>query len=87
MTALCDRCGRPLHPDEIAVTKKLVNRGATRFLCVACLARRFEVSPEEIRERIAYFRATGCTLFAPGEADMEANMEAEMGTGGRKTGV
>ena len=27
--ARCRQCGRPLTPDEIAVTRKLVNRGAT----------------------------------------------------------
>lgn len=59
----CSRCGRPLVPDEVAVTKKLINRGATAFLCVDCLASHFEVRPEDIRERIAYFRETGCTLF------------------------
>ena len=64
---LCVGCGRRLTRDEIAVTKKLVNRGATSFLCVPCLARRFEVTEADIRERIAYFRSTGCTLFAPGE--------------------
>ncbi len=60
----CAVCGRPLSRDEVAVTKKLINRGATSFLCVACLAGHFEVRPEDILERIAHFRATGCTLFA-----------------------
>ncbi len=59
----CARCGRVLVPDEIAVTKKLINRGAARFFCVDCLADQFEVTPEDIRERIAYFRSMGCTLF------------------------
>ena len=60
---VCRRCGRKLTGDEVAVTKKLMNRGATEFYCVDCLAAYFEVSPDAIRERIAYFRATGCTLF------------------------
>ncbi len=59
----CQTCGRPLSGDEIAVTKKLINRGAVSFFCVSCLAKHFDVTPEDIRERIAYFRATGCTLF------------------------
>ena len=59
----CAACGRPLSRDEIAVTKKLISRGATSFLCVACLADHFEVKPRDILERIDYFRATGCTLF------------------------
>ena len=59
----CEICGRTLHPDEIAATKKLINRGAVSFRCVDCLAAWFEVKPEDILERIAYFKKTGCTLF------------------------
>lgn len=59
----CAVCRRPLTPDEIAITKKLINRGAAAFYCVDCLAEYFHVSPEAIRERIAYFRQMGCTLF------------------------
>ena len=61
----CVSCGMPLTGDEIAVTKKLINRGAAAFYCVDCLAKYFEVTPADIRERIAYFRQTGCTLFSP----------------------
>ena len=60
----CARCGAPLSQDEIAVTKKLISRGATEFYCVACLAEWFEVTPDEIRRRIETFRRMGCTLFA-----------------------
>lgn len=64
MSEACKKCGRPLTPDEIAVTKKLINRGATEFFCVDCLAAFFSVTPDDIRERIAYFRQMGCTLFS-----------------------
>ena len=60
----CVSCGCPLTADEVAVTKKLVNRGAVSFYCVNCLAAYFAVTPADIRERIAYFRASGCTLFS-----------------------
>lgn len=56
-------CGKPLTRDEIAVTKKLINRGTTEFYCVECLAHRFEVQPADILERIQHFKQTGCTLF------------------------
>ena len=36
----------------------------TRFFCVDCLAAYFAVTPDDIRERIAYFKASGCTLFS-----------------------
>ncbi len=67
MTGCCASCGCALSADEVAVTKKLVNRGAVSFYCVNCLAAYFEVTPDDIRERIAYFRASGCTLFKPEE--------------------
>ena len=67
----CVKCGRPLTADEIAVTKKLINRGATSFYCVDRLAAYFAVTPADIRERIAYFRASGCTLFTTEEQTKE----------------
>lgn len=63
----CRECGRPLSRDEVAVTKKLINRGAEEFMCVDCLARYFEVKPADILERIAHFRVMGCTLFEPAD--------------------
>ena len=61
----CVNCGCSLSADEVAVTKKLINRGATVFFCVSCLANRFDVTLQDILDRIAYFRETGCTLFDP----------------------
>lgn len=60
---LCAGCGRPLTKDEIALTKKLVNRGAESFLCLSCLAEKFGVSEELLMEKIVQFRQMGCTLF------------------------
>ncbi len=63
--ANCRTCGKPLHPDEIGLTKKLINRGATTFYCVDCLAKQFQVEPDDLRRKIEEFRAMGCVLFAP----------------------
>ncbi len=60
---VCCRCSVCVSPDETAITRKLINRGTQDYFCVACLAEHFEVSPEEITERIRYFRSVGCTLF------------------------
>ena len=60
---VCVRCARPLHPDEIALTRKLINRGASHFFCLSCLAARFEVPESALRGRIRQFREMGCTLF------------------------
>lgn len=59
----CAGCERILTKDEVAVTRKLVNRGATSFFCISCLARHFEVTETDIRERIRYYKESGCTLF------------------------
>ena len=59
----CQICSRPLHPDEKALTRKLVNRGTTQFYCLSCLARRFDVTEDDLREKIREFREMGCTLF------------------------
>ncbi|MBQ8137031.1 MAG: hypothetical protein IJ174_06320 [Clostridia bacterium] len=69
MTAACALCGKALGRDEIAITKKLVNRGAKQFYCIPCLAERFSVTERDILDKIAYFRAQGCTLFAQEEGN------------------
>ena len=59
----CITCGRPLEKDEVALTKKLINRGATQYLCFDCLANKFEVTREDLEKKIEEFRQMGCTLF------------------------
>ncbi len=67
MQSDCCQCGRPLVPDEIGLSRKLVNRGTTRFWCLRCLAAHYEVTEDELRRKIEEFRAMGCTLFSPPE--------------------
>ena len=64
MNDCCRSCGCKLTLDEIAVYKRMVNRGATDFLCITCFAKAYHVSEELIREKIDHFRAMGCTLFS-----------------------
>ena len=59
----CCICARPLTHDETALTRKLVNRGTRTFYCLSCLAARFEVSEEDLRDKIVQFKEMGCTLF------------------------
>ena len=62
--ATCRQCGAPLGSDDKAIYRKLVYRGAEDFLCIDCLAARFQVPRTEIDRRIAWYRASGeCTLF------------------------
>jgi len=61
--SFCRQCGRVLEPDEIALTRKMINRGANSFFCLFCLARHFDVSEDDLRNKIREFREMGCTLF------------------------
>jgi len=61
--AACLVCGSELDSDEIALTKKLINRGAKEYMCLACLSRKFDVSVSVLREKIIQYREMGCTLF------------------------
>lgn len=63
MKELCIKCQKTLTSDEIGLHKKLVNRGATEYLCMQCLAERFNVSEEFLKRKIQEFRMQGCTLF------------------------
>ncbi len=59
----CEKCGRLLSTDEIAVYRRMVSRSAERFLCKNCLAEYWGVPPAVIEEKIVHFRAMGCLLF------------------------
>ena len=58
----CMQCHRALQSVEIALTKKLINRGATRFLCRNCLGKKFGVSEETLLHKAKEFREMGCAL-------------------------
>ena len=59
----CRICSAPLTHDEIGLTKKLINRGTTEFLCYHCMARHFQVTVEVLMAKVEEFREMGCTLF------------------------
>ena len=65
MTVICRTCGRGLTADEIGIYKRMVNRGATDFLCASCLADYFKIDESLVYDKIEHFRAMGCTLFEP----------------------
>lgn len=62
---MCTKCSVSPSHDEIALTKKLVNRGTDQFYCLSCLAAAFEVSEEDLQNKIRFFKRIGCTLFHP----------------------
>lgn len=61
----CYKCGKEnLELDEIAIFKKMVNRCATEYLCIDCLAEYFNVSRKAIEDRIKFYRESGtCLMF------------------------
>ena len=60
----CYVCGRmPLSKDEIGLTKKLIDKKTEVFYCISCLAEYFEVTEEELLDKIEQFKEEGCTLF------------------------
>lgn len=61
----CIKCGQELDAFAEGAHKKLVDRSATEYLCVPCIAEKFKVTEEFLREKIEHFRRMGCTLFPP----------------------
>ncbi len=50
------------------MTKKLINRGASAYLCYPCLARFFGCDVALLQRKAEQFRADGCALFAAAPA-------------------
>ena len=48
----CVKCNRALHMDEVALHKRMIDRGATRFMCLSCMAKYFNVKEELLVEKI-----------------------------------
>jgi len=59
----CISCGKKLTGDEIGCFKKTVNRGATEFMCLDCLARKFSTTADVLKTKIEEWRKSGCLLF------------------------
>ncbi|MEG0457440.1 MAG: hypothetical protein RR549_04855 [Oscillospiraceae bacterium] len=59
----CINCNRPLERDDIAVHKKLINRGASEFMCKTCLAKFYKCDVSLIEKKIEQFKQQGCLLF------------------------
>ena len=61
----CKICGKAVSPTEIALYKRMINRGATDAMCLPCLAAYFCCDEALLHRKIEQFRRSGCTLFPP----------------------
>lgn len=59
----CKKCGKELSGNDIGLTKKLINRGSTEFLCIDCIAEKLDCTKKLLEEKIRQFKESGCTLF------------------------
>lgn len=59
----CKSCARSLTHDEVALHKKIYNRGATEFFCIDCSAQYLNVPVSFLYQKIDDFKRMGCTLF------------------------
>jgi len=62
-TQNCFYCNAVLSKDEIGLNKKIVGRNVVKLQCFSCLAKYFETTAEELREKIEEFKRQGCALF------------------------
>jgi hypothetical protein len=63
MIEKCMSCGAELTRDEIGIHKKMVNRRATEFLCLHCLAVKFNLPESDLYAMIERYRKAGCAFF------------------------
>ena len=52
MDEYCRKCGKELAHDEIALYRKIYNRGAKDFLCISCSSQYLQVSEELLLTKI-----------------------------------
>ncbi len=65
----CLKCGRALTTDEIGLHKRLMNKFDTEFMCISCLSDFFGCDEQLLKEKIVYFKKTGCQFFSHEKGD------------------
>lgn len=65
----CHECELEIQDDiitakgTIALNKKLLGRGITRFFCAGCLAEYLDIDKNDLPEMAERFKEQGCSLF------------------------
>ena len=60
-TCMC--CGKKLKKDDIGATMKFYGRIVESFKCCKCIAKELKITTKELKEKLKYFKSTGCDLF------------------------
>lgn len=63
MKIMCENCSKPVVKKIQALNKKMISRNTKQFLCLDCLAKFLQTTPEELKEKIKQFEEEGCSLF------------------------
>ncbi len=59
----CTKCGAIVKNVEVGLTKKMINRGMTEYMCLTCLAEFTGLSEDELLRKAEQFKRMGCILF------------------------
>lgn len=60
----CCSCDVEIHKrDIIALNKKLFGKQTRKFYCLKCMALYYDVTEEELLDKIEAFKEEGCELF------------------------
>jgi len=57
-------CNASLDKDMISLNKKMVGRNIEKFFCINCFAEYFELTVDELLDKIQDFKDSGCSLFS-----------------------
>lgn len=58
----CVQCGKETDSLARGMYRKIVSRTEEKFLCLHCLAERFKIPEESLRQQAEFLRKT-CSLF------------------------
>ncbi len=64
MSINCYECRKSVSFDEAAMNRKMISNSVSQFLCLSCLAKRYNMSEDVLKEKIEYLKKSGCTLFS-----------------------
>lgn len=60
----CKECGKNVSINEMGLNYKMISRELDEFLCIDCLAKKFNLSKKLLEDKIDYFISIGCEMFS-----------------------